>query len=443
MWRLQNSKNKLPIRPKLARLWIVGLKICSILALGLACFTFDVPRADDRAVALDHMLAGKEFDFVAWEVDASAQKLAHELTLPQMNMTSAEQTAFVRDFVARLLAWAQLNYEVTAKYSDPAVPNPEEATREIRARRDAIRQQLNARQNLAEAILQGQVESVLREEGFAVGGQVMPPLRFRLTELPDVLIISRRDKIERIDQRELTTGLTVDTFDQIEREVDKRFNVSSLVSPIGGLGAYPTMLPEAASLDYIVRVAAHEWTHNYLLFTFAPVAMNYDTDPASRVINETTAALVEQEISPRVMARFYPEPKSELAHEPAHASSSAPLDEAGGQTSFDFNKEMRITRVRADELLAQGKVDEAEQYMNERRAIFVEHGYLIRKLNQAYFAFYGAYNATPGGAPAAGKDPIGPAVQVLRKQSRSVGAFLRAVQTLGGWDDLERRAGET
>lgn len=103
---------------------------------------------------------------------------------------------------------------------------------------------------------------------------------------------------------------------------------------------------------------------------------------------------------------------------------------------------MRQTRVRADELLAQGKVEEAEQYMNERRALFVQNGYLIRKLNQAYFAFYGAYNATPGGAPAAGKDPIGPAVQLLRKQSGSVGGFLRAVQTLSGWDDLERRTGE-
>ena len=441
MWRLQNFKNQPQIRLKFARLWIVGLKICSILALGLVCFTFDVPRADDRGVALDHILSGKEFDFVAWEIDASAQKIAYEMTLPQLGMNSAEQIAFVRDFMARLSAWSQLNYQVTAKYADPAEPNPEEATRDLRARRDAIRQQLNDCQNLTEAILQEQVESVLRDEGFAVGGQVMPPLRFRLTELPDVLIISRRDKIERIDQRELTTGLTVDTFDQIERQVDRRFNVSSLVSPIGGLGAYPTMLPETTSLEYIIEVAAHEWVHNYLLFAFAPVAMNYDSDPASRVINETTAALVEQEISPRVLARFYP--KSGLDGSRVEASDSAVVRSGvAQQTGFDFNKEMRQTRVRADELLAQGKVEEAEQYMNERRALFVQNGYLIRKLNQAYFAFYGAYNATPGGAPAAGKDPIGPAVQLLRKQSGSVGGFLRAVQTLSGWDDLERRTGE-
>lgn len=431
MWRLQNSQKRRQNIQILKRLWIVGLKICSIFALGLICFTFNVPRANDRSVALDRILAGKEFDFFSWEVEASAQKLAHELTLAQMSMTEAEQVSFVRDFIKRLGEYSQLESDINRVYADPAVPDPAQATREQRARRDAIRQELNARQNLAEAILQEQVESVLREEGFGVGGQVWPPVRFRLTELPDVLIISRRDKIERIDQRELTTGLTVDTFDQLEREVDNKFNVSSLVSPIGGLGAYPTMLPEYASISYIINTAAHEWTHNYLLFNFAPVAMNYDSDPASRVINETTAALVEQDVGKRVLARFYPEPKSELEHEPASATSN--------QTAFDFNKEMRITRVRVDELLAAGKVDEAEQYMNERRAIFVEHGYLIRKLNQAYFAFYGAYNATPGGAPAAGKDPIGPAVQLLRKQSGSVGNFIRAVQSLKDFADLQKR----
>lgn len=435
MWRLRNFKNSAQIWQKLARLWIFGLKFCSILLVGLICFTFNVPRADDRGVALDRLLAGMEFDFVSWEINASAQKLAHELTLPQLNMTDTEQTAFVRDYLRRLGEYEQLEYQINAAYTDPAIPDAAAATREARARRDAIRQELNTRQNLAEAILQEQVESALRDEGFAVGGQVLPPVRFRLTELPDVVIISRRDKIERIDQRELTTGLTVDTFDRIEREIDQRFNVSSMVTPIGGLGAYPTMLPETSSLDYIARVAAHEWTHNYLLATFAPVAMNYDTDPASRVINETTAALVEQDISPRVLARFYAQPRSELEHEPP-SSATGGGDE---QTAFDFNAEMRQTRLTADALLAEGKIEQAERYMNERRAVFVQNGYPIRKLNQAYFAFYGAYNATPGGAPAAGKDPIGPAVQLLRKQSGGAGAFLRAVQSLKDFADLQKR----
>jgi hypothetical protein len=77
--------------------------------------------------------------------------------------------------------------------------------------------------------------------------------------------------------------------------------------------------------------------------------------------------------------------------------------------------------------------------MEARRALFVKHGYLIRKLNQAYFAFYGAYNADPDGAPAAGRDPVGPAVQALRARSRSLGDFLRQIATVRDFADLQQR----
>jgi len=65
----------------------------------------------------------------------------------------------------------------------------------------------------------------------------------------------------------------------------------------------------------------------------------------------------------------------------------------------------------------EGEITKAENYMELRRQIFVEHGYLIRKLNQAYFAFYGAYAENP--VSAAGEDPVGPAVRELRAQSSS------------------------
>ena len=268
----------------------------------------------------------------------------------------------------------------------------------------------------------------------------MPPLRFRFTPLPYVLIISRRDKIERINQRELTTGLTVDQFDLIERAVERKLNVSSLVTPIGGLGAYPTMLPENSSLQYTIETAAHEWTHNYL--EFSPVGLNYADDPVSRVINETTAVIVQREIGRRVLQRYYPELAPPLPPPappaPPPAAKSKPTSQP---PQFDFNQEMRQTRVHTDELLAEGKIDEAEAYMETRRALFVQHGYRIRRLNQAYFAFYGAYNAEPGGTPEAGPaDPVGPAVQALRQHSATVGDFVRQIATVQNLADVQRLA---
>ncbi len=78
---------------------------------------------------------------------------------------------------------------------------------------------------------------------------------------------------------------------------------------------------------------------------------------------------------------------------------------------------MGQTRQVADRLLAAGQVERAERYMDRRRDALQQHGYTIRKLNQAYFAFYGSYTegvaASPDqpaartGAYAASAEPVG------------------------------------
>jgi hypothetical protein len=83
---------------------------------------------------------------------------------------------------------------------------------------------------------------------------------------------------------------------------------------------------------------------------------------------------------------------------------------------------MHETRVTADQLLAEGKIEEAETYMEARRVFMWENGYHIRKLNQAFFAFYGAYADVAGGA--AGEDPVGAAVRTLRAKSASSQPYL-------------------
>lgn len=410
------------------------------LALGVLLLTtlrFDVPQSSDRGAMLDRLLAGQSFDFVAWIADAVAGKLGHELIAPQVGMSETQRIAFVRDYVRRISALQRLDTDINRLYVDPKTPDPALASADMRAQRDRARADLVARQELAESILQEQIEGALRDEGFALGGQVMPPLRFKMTQLPHVLIVSRRDRIERIDQRELQVGLTVDQFDSIERSTEKRFNISSFVTAIGGLGAYPTMLPETPSLPFIIDTAAHEWVHNYLLFRLAPVAVNYGDDPVSRIINETTAVIVQREIGAQVLKRFYPGAARDVEMGGAQARLAADL--APQPAPFDFNAAMRETRLRADELLAAGQIDEAEAYMDSRRGLFVSNGYSIRRLNQAYFAFYGAYNAEPGGAPAAGRDPVGPAVQDLRKRSPSLGAFVRAIATVRSLNDVQTR----
>jgi hypothetical protein len=100
---------------------------------------------------------------------------------------------------------------------------------------------------------------------------------------------------------------------------------------------------------------------------------------------------------------------------------------------------MHATRVRVDQLLAEGKIEEAETYMEQRRVFFWEHGYLIRKLNQAYFAFYGAYADEPGGA--AGADPVGAAVRLLRGKSTSLADFINRIAWMWRYDQLTKAVG--
>jgi hypothetical protein len=74
----------------------------------------------------------------------------------------------------------------------------------------------------------------------------------------------------------------------------------------------------------------------------------------------------------------------------------------------------------------------------------VSNGYPVRKLNQAYFAFYGGYQSAPG---AGGTDPIGPAVEELQDRSPTLHDFLdrvRGITTRGellAALDTARRAG--
>jgi hypothetical protein len=152
--------------------------------------------------------------------------------------------------------------------------------------------------------------------------------------------------------------------------------------------------------------------------------------PQMRTINETVASLVDLEIGPLVIDRFYPEHLP-----PETAERPQPVTAEADRPQFDFRADMAATRVVVDQLLAEGKIDEAESYMEERRHDFVANGYPIRKLNQAYFAFYGGYADAPGGA--AGADPIGPMLREIRANTPSLRAFLDAVAVIREYADLE------
>jgi len=188
------------------------------------------------------------------------------------------------------------------------------------------------------------------------------------------------------------------------------------------------MVIDNASLPWILNTIAHEWTHNYL--AFRPLGWHYFDDNDTVTLNETVASIVGDEIGGKVLKRYYPDqvPPRKRPSEvrPLHIPELAP-------PRFDFNREMRRVRLRVDELLAQGRVAEAEAFMEEQRRRFVAHGYALRKLNQAYFAFHGSYATAPSAV-----DPIGPKMTRLRRASPSLRAFLETASRFTSVEDLDR-----
>jgi len=308
----------------------------------------------------------------------------------------------------------------------------------VRIQRDDLIAHQRALAPLAEANLQGQVTDALAELGLTTIGQPIPPVLYHTSSTPLALIVSERGIIKQIANISVLPTLTLNDQIQLENRVASSLDVSTLVVPIGGVGVYPTMVMETTDLRWTLDTIAHEWTHNYL--NLRPLGLNYSTTPELRTMNETTASIAGGEIGTYVIQKYYPEmlavgskPSSgSIAFNEAFLPSIAQDDPA----PFDFRAEMHETRVTADELLAAGKVDEAEAYMEQRRQVFWDNGYLLRKLNQAYFAFHGAYADAPGGA--AGEDPVGPAVRKLREQSASLADFINRISWMTSFEQLQQ-----
>jgi hypothetical protein len=232
-----------------------------------------------------------------------------------------------------------------------------------------------------------------------------------------------------------------------QRILDER-NLSALVVPIGGVAVYPAMIKETTNLRWAIETFSHEWSHHYLFFY--PLGLSYEFDGEARIINETVADVFGKEIAEEVLARYYPE----LVAGGDSADGAIVLASDHQQSSFDFGATMNETRVTVDQYMAGIGVIEAkmqtlsgdnqpdraasyqpivdhfvlksETYMEHRRAIFVANGYNIRKINQAYFAFYGGYQG--GIAGVGGEDPIGPAVRDIRAFSPDVHSFMVAMR---------------
>jgi hypothetical protein len=251
-----------------------------------------------------------------------------------------------------------------------------------------------------------------------------PPIEAVLESPPHLLVISPRDRIENIKQVSLVPALSREEMEDIEAKVDS-LGCSALVVSLGGMATYPSYVTNDGDLKFTITSIAHEWLHQYLAFT--PLGFLYVLDRAGirpdydiATMNETVVSIVSKEIGAEVYAEYNPAAAENITAQPP-------------ATGFDFNAVMRETRTKVDQYLAAGQIDQAEQYMETQRQYLADHGYYIRKLNQAYFAFYGTYADSPTSV-----SPIGADLKTLRAESPSLKDFLDTVSRMTSVDELKQ-----
>jgi len=375
-----------------------------------------------------------EFDYVSWTIDAFVIKLGQIALDTSGYLPEEDRSSTVLEALDLLQQINQAEAKLNDIYADPNTSDPASASLDLRNQIRSLREKRAQLEPLAEAIIQDQVSQIAVQAGLTFWGQAIPPVLYHSTPPPDALIISPRDVIRQDQDISISPDITVDQMDVLENQVDQSLNVSSLVVGIGGIGVYPTMVMETTDINGLTEVVAHEWIHNYL--TLHPLGFSYMDSPELRTMNETVATIAGKELSRAVVAEYYPE------FLPAQVTPAAPTNDQSQTLSpapFDFRAEMHLTRLTVDQLLSEGKIDLAETYMEQRRVFFWEQGYHIRKLNQAYFAFYGAYADQPGGE--AGLDPVGAAVRLLREKSASLADFIKRIAWMWNFEQLQKAVG--
>ncbi len=297
---------------------------------------------------------------------------------------------------------------------------------------EKLRQQNATLVVTVETVLEKQLKDALREhdiynpiDKYLNLKLNFPPVNFKLDNPPYLLVVSPRDKIERIQEILFRQTIRVAEMEAVESRIDA-LDVSALVVELGGFAIYPSFVTNRGGLLFTITTAIEEWVHQYL--SFKPLGFRYllDLSGISRnyeiaTMNETVASMVSDELGTMVYQKYYA--KNNESSEPGKNKGSG----------FDFNREMREIRRTVDIYLAQGEIERAEEFMRQKRDYLEQNGYHIRKLNQAYFAFHGTYADSPTSI-----DPIGVELKELRARSDSLKTFLETAAAMTSRQDLSQ-----
>jgi hypothetical protein len=364
------------------------------------------------------------FSIVKWELNALGEELSKAFGDGQRKTDDG-----IREVTGYFSGVEQIR-RLEAEIEAIKAGNRQGDLASLEAELSQLQQQNKAVVDTVEKLLETRIREALSQQGifnpinkytgFKFG---FPPVNFKLGRLPHLLVVSPRDRIESMREVVLLPDMSLEDMESIEDRIDK-LGVSSLVVELGGLSTYPSFVTDMGDLPFILNAAIEEWLHQYL--AFKPLGFRYVLDLTGirrnyeiATMNETLAGIVSKEIGAIIYESYYAQ------------NGTGNTEPEAAKSGFDFNQEMREIRRAVDNYLAKGEIEQAEEFMEQKRQYLTTKGYHIRKLNQAYFAFYGAYGDMPHSI-----SPIGVEMKKLRSQSASLKDFLETVAAMTSRQDL-------
>ena len=384
------------------------------LLLVLILLTLFIPRLDSFKITPVELIAYEHlFSLVEWEAANFPKKWIHALVnlAPGQKPTREERLEIVDEYlkVVRLAKKEERRIEGASQLrsfkgadTSQVVPS-DEYLLELLARKSELQPE-------AEESVEAEVGAVLATLGLQSRiGVIWPPVDIKFGEPPTLLVISPRNKIDMTGAVFLDPDIEPFERDDIEKRVFDEVDYAAYVDDLAGLATFPNMVNDLYTTRTIIRTAAHEWLHSY--WFFHPFGRNYFASDEMTTLNETAATLAGNEIGDIVFERMG-----------GDLSENARRYEAVSKSDPNFTRFMRDTRIEAERLLGEGKVEEAEEYMRKRQWDLRLRGYYIRKLNQAYFAFRGRYGDSP-----ASISPAGEQMRELRSYVSDIGEFISVI----------------
>ena len=398
---------------------IVIASLLSLWLLGGGCAS-----TQNLDTYLDSIVRPYRFNIIGWEWQALSNELSQWFFGSSVEIDG--EVDVVTEYFSAIERLKTLESEIEVVKAGSGQSD----LASLEAELNMLQEQVKALDSKVEGLIEKQIKETLTQLGIynPIDNYLsleinFPPVNFILEKPPHLLVISPRDRIESIRQVTLIQDLSLEEMEGIEAEIDE-LEVSSLVVGLGGIATYPAFVTNDASLRFTLDAATEEWLHQYLFFRplgflytldLIGISQNYDI----ATMNETVAGIVSKEIGTIIFENYYSQFEN---------GDSQPQ---GGEPEFDFNQEMREIRRAVDGYLAQGEIEQAEEFMEQKRRFLASNGYYIRKLNQAYFAFHGTYADKPTSI-----SPIGLELEALRNQSASLKDFLHTVAEMTSRQDL-------